>query len=225
MTSKAGFGPCSTLPGHRQARIERAFADLDRELGDVDAVGGGEHRGALRLTLHNRLGQHVGRQPVDRGAGREAARIDADHPAVIGARGDVLRLSAEELRASGGETRFRLRHVGPRHLADIETVARLLELLGKHLDVAPLQIEHRPVAQQVHIGGRGVEQHLLLGDAQCLARTFDLAFGLASTVRGLQTVVQRVRAGGADGARIEILRKLAGRRACPPSGKTELEFW
>src|SRR4029077_18608951 len=33
-----------------------------------------------------------------------------------------------------------------RHFADVEAVARLLELLGENFNVAPLQIEHRLVA-------------------------------------------------------------------------------
>jgi len=37
-------------------------------------------------------------------------------------------------------------HIGPRHLADIEAVARLLELLGEHFDVAPLEIVDRLIA-------------------------------------------------------------------------------
>ena len=50
-----------------------------------------------------------------------------------------------------------------------------------------------------------------------VSRGVDLAFGLARAVRRLQTVVERVRAGGADGARVEILPKLAGDQPPPRS--------
>ena len=154
----------------REVRIERAFADLDGELGNIDAIGRRKNRGALRLALRDRPCEHIGRQPVDRRARSESARIDADHPAIIRSRCHVLRLGGEKLRASGGEPRFGLRYVGARYFADVETVARLLELFGQNFDVAPLQIEHRLIAQQIHISGRGIEQHLLLGDTQGLAR-------------------------------------------------------
>jgi hypothetical protein len=72
--------------------------------------------------------------------------------------------------------------VGARHFTDIEAVAGLLELFGEHFDVAAIEIEDRLIAQQIHISGRGVEQHLLLGDAQRLARSCYLAFRLARAV-------------------------------------------
>ena len=60
--------------------------------------------------------------------------------------------------ARGGQPQFRLRHVGARDLADAEAIAGLAKLLLQHLDVAALQIEDRGVADQVHVGGGGVEQ-------------------------------------------------------------------
>jgi hypothetical protein len=65
------------------------------------------------------------------------------HPgvaAIVGARRNTLRLGGEKLRAPRREPRFGLRHVGARHLAHIETIARLLELLGQNFDVAPTAI-------------------------------------------------------------------------------------
>jgi hypothetical protein len=52
------------------------------------------------------------------------------------------------LRPSGRDPRFGLRNVGPYHLADIETIARLLELFGEDFDFAPLQFENRLIAQE-----------------------------------------------------------------------------
>ena len=86
----------------------------------------------------------------------------------------------------------------------------LLELFGQNFDVAPLQIEHRLIAQQIHISGRGIEQHLLLGDTQGLARRIHLTFRLTGPIRRLEAVEQGVGAVGADRARIEVLREWAG---------------
>ena len=121
-----------------------------------------------------------------------------------------MRLGGEKLRASCGEPRFGLRYVGARYFADVETVARLLELFGENFDVAPLQIEHCLIAQQIHVSGRGIEQHLLLGDTQGLARRIHLTFRLTGPIRRLETVEQGVGAVGADRARIEVLREWAG---------------
>ena len=193
---------------HRQIGIERALADLDGELGDVDAVHRRQHRGAELLAVGDRPRQRARREPVDRAARRQLARIDADDAPVVRLRGDLIGLRVEQLAAPGGEPRFRLRHVGARHLADIEAVAGLLQLLGEHFDVAPVQLQDRLVAQQIHIGGRGVEQHLLLGDAQGLARAHDLALGLADPVGGLIAVVQRLRRGRGNAALLIGLGKI-----------------
>src|SRR6516162_3851577 len=63
--------------------IKRAFADFHRELGNVDAVHRRQYRGALRLACGNRSWQSCRRQPIDRRAGIEAARIDPDDSAVV----------------------------------------------------------------------------------------------------------------------------------------------
>ena len=63
--------------------------------------------------------------------------------------------ASKHLRAAGGETGFRLRHVGACHFTDVEAVAGLPQLFLQHFDIAPLQVEDRGVAQQIHVGGRG----------------------------------------------------------------------
>ena len=83
---------------HREVRIERAFADLDGELGNIDAIGRSKNRGTLRLALRDRPCKHVGRQPVDRRARSGGARLDTDHPAIIRSRCHVLRLGGENER-------------------------------------------------------------------------------------------------------------------------------
>ena len=56
-----------------------------------------------------------------------------------------------------------------------------------------VEFKDRLIAQQIHIGGGGIEQHLLLGDAQRLARGIDLAFRLPGLVGGLKAVEERLR--------------------------------
>ena len=155
---------------HRQRRIERALRHFHLQLRHVDIVLRRGHRRMGGAGDADRARQAVRREAVDRRAGRELARIAADHLAIGRRRGLVVGFRGEHLRAAGGQPRFRLRHVGARHLADIEAVAGLPQLLLQHLDVAPLQIEDRGVAQQVHVGGDRVEQHRLLGHAQGRAR-------------------------------------------------------
>ena len=95
------------------------------------------------------------------------------------------------------------------HLADVEAVTRLLELLGENFHVAAVELKDRRVAQQIHVGGGGIEQHLLLGNTQRFACAHDLALRLTRAVGGLQPVEERVRRGGANDARIKRLRSRA----------------
>jgi hypothetical protein len=85
-----------------------------------------------------------------------------------------------------------LRDVGARDLADVEAVSHLPQLLLQDLDVAPLQIENRRIAQQVHVGGYGIEQHGLHRHPQGLAGGEHLALRLTGAVAGLKPVERRV---------------------------------
>ena len=143
--------------------------------------------------------------------GRELARLHADHLPVGCPRKRVVGLGLKQLRAAGGKPGLRLRNVGPRHLAHGKAVAGLLELLLEDEHVALLQLEDRRVPQQVHVGGHGIEQHPLLGQAQRLARAENLRFRLPGPVAGLEAVedglVRRHAIGLdevlADGSRID----------------------
>ncbi len=108
--------------------------------------------------------------------------------------------------------RLRLRHVGARHLADIEAVAGLPQRFAEHADVAALHLQDCNSPQHVHVGGGGVEQHRLLDDAQRLARREHLALGRAGAVAGLEAVEQRLLDVHADVARLGgALQLRAGR--------------
>ena len=120
-----------------------------------------------------------------------------------------------------GEPRFRLRHVGARHLADVEAVAHLAQLLLQHLDVAALQIEDRGVAQQVHVGGGGGEQDVLLGQPEVLSRRRHLALRLPRAVGGHEAVEQGLRdrrAIGMHAHRAPLVDVRSGRTNTPRGG-------
>ena len=111
---------------------------------DVDVVHRGRDRGMLGAPARDARRKGARRQPVDRHApGASVPGLDADHLPVERARGDVVGFGGEQLRSAGGEPRFRLRHVGARHLAGVEAVARLPQLHFEHDHVAALQLEDR----------------------------------------------------------------------------------
>jgi len=126
---------------------------------------------------------------------------------------------------------FRLRQIGARDLAGGEAIARLPQRRLQHPDVVALKLEQGGVAQQIHIGGGGVEQDRLLGGAQRLARGENLALGQAGPAGSLETVEKRLPgrqsvatgANGADrpvvanvvralGERVQVLLADLGRR-------------
>ena len=123
-------------------------------------------------------------QPVERAPGRELARLDADDLPEPGDARPQVRFRGADLRAPLGKPRLGLGDVGAGHLADVEAVARLPQLLLEDLDVVALEVEVRRVAQHVHIGGRAIEQHVLLDAAQGLARAEHERFGLLHRVIG-----------------------------------------
>ena len=171
-----------------------------------------------RPRLRNRRLDRAGRQPVDRRARRQLARLDADHLPVRRPRRGQVGFGGQHRGAAGRQPRLRLRDVGARHLADIEAVAHLAQLLLQHFDVAALQIEDCAVAQQIHVGGRRREQHVLLGQPQVLARRRDLTLGLPGPIAGLETVEQGLR----DGAAIDLHGLNSGRGdavAAPTGGR------
>ena len=97
------------------------------------------------------------------------------------------------------QLRLRLGDVGRRHLPGVEAVARVLEGALQDANIVLLHLEIGGIARDVHVGGRGRQQHRLLHHAQRLPRLRDLAFGGAHPVRGLLTVEQGLVAGDAEG--------------------------
>ena len=134
-------------------------------------------------------------------AGAEPARIEPDDLPVHRPRARIIGLGREQLGAADVEARLRLRHVGGGDVAGFQPLLGLAQLLLQHLEVGALQFENAGVAQQVHVGGGGVEQHGLLDVAQRLARGEHLALGQPGAVGGLEAVQQVLRDRGADAVR------------------------
>ena len=80
----------------------------------------------LGTATGDRAIERARRQPIDGRGGRQARRRrHADHLLILRLRGDVVRFRQRQLRAAGGQTRFRLRHVGAGDFAGGEAVAGL----------------------------------------------------------------------------------------------------
>ena len=127
---------------------------------------------------------------VDRPAGRELTRLDANHLAVARNTRAQVGLGEAHLRAGKRKARLGLRHVRASDLADVESIAGLAELLLQNLDVVALQIENCGVPQDVHIRRGAIEKDVLLVVAQRLAGAQNLRLGLADRVLGDEPVEQ-----------------------------------
>ena len=135
----------------------------------------------LDLRDRYRLGQCFRYRPHERLHRRKAGRLIADELTVARHRRLQGRHSAERGTLALSQARLRLRHVGARHLADGEAVARLAQLFFQHIDIVVIEAENGRIFQHVHIGGEGRKKGVLLGVAQLLARAEDLQFGLSGS--------------------------------------------
>jgi len=199
------------------------FRDLHLKDGDIDVVIGDRDGRMLGGRARPRPVKSTRREPVDRHARRQPARLNTDHLPIGRSRGCVVRFRGEQLRATGREPRFCLRHVGARNLASAETVARLPQRRFEHIDVAALKLEHRGIAQQIHVGRDRAQKNSLLGAAQRFARRKHLRLRLPRAVAGLEAVEQRLRAGGTKG-RDRILTRSPGRAARRPGDVFEIDL-
>ena len=116
----------------------------------------------------------------------------ADDLLVSRAAGLEIGLGRGERRQRLGAPRFGLRHVGARHLADIETVLGRLELLGQHGDVVLAQANDGRVAHNIDVSGRGVEQDRLFDGAKRLTGCLHLRLRLPDGVEILEALEQRL---------------------------------
>ena len=116
------------------------------------------------------------------------------------------------------QPRLGLGHVGAGHLAHVEAVAGGAQQLAHGLDVLLLQLENGAVAQHVHVGGDAVQEHVLFGITQRLARGQNLGLGGTGKVPGLESVEQRLPRGDAVAARVQVALgdSPAGKRRAAP---------
>ena len=139
--------------GESDRRIKRALGDLHLQLRRVDAMQRTADRRMLDLRDGYRLRQGFRYRPHERLYRRKAGRLIADELTVARDRGLQGRHCAERGRLALSQARLRLRHVGARHLADREAVARLAQLFLQHIDVVAVEAENGRVLKHVHIGG------------------------------------------------------------------------
>ena len=83
----------------------------------------------------------------------------ADHALEGGAAGLQVGARQIERRHRGGAARLRLRHVGARHLADVEAVLGGPQIARQHRDVVLAQAHDGLVAHHVHVGRHRLQQH------------------------------------------------------------------
>ena len=122
--------------------------------------------------------------------GANLTRLDADHLTILRHAGAKVSLREARLRAGGRKAGLRLRHVGARHLAHIEAVVGLAQLLVDHFHVVALEIENGRVAQDVHVGGSGIEQRVLFAVRERLSGAQNRTFGLLDRILGAKPVEQ-----------------------------------
>ena len=102
-------------------------------------IDGGEDDRVLAIAERHGLVERRGQQMADRRRRDEIAGRMADDLLISRAARLEIGLSGGERGERLGAARFGLRHVGARHLADIEAVLGRLELLGQHGDVVLAQ--------------------------------------------------------------------------------------
>ena len=106
----------------------------------------------------------------------------ADHLAVgrLARRQPALRFG--ELRTSELKPRFRLRDVGSGEVADLEAVARRLEVGLEDLHVILVELDDRAVADHVHVRGRRLREDVALDRSKGRAARFDAGLGGADVI-------------------------------------------
>ncbi len=77
-----------------------------------------------------------------------------------------LPLRGRKLRAAELKPRFGLGDVGAGQIADLEAVARRLEVGLEHLHVVLVELDDRAVADHVHVGGDRVGEDVAFDRAQ-----------------------------------------------------------
>ncbi|MEJ1969707.1 MAG: hypothetical protein WDN03_13895 [Rhizomicrobium sp.] len=117
-----------------------------------------------------------------------------------------LALRRGEVGLRPGQARLRLRHIGTGERAGVELRLGRVRLFLEDFDIVLAQAEDRGVAHHVHVGGRGAEQHGLLGGDELGAGAADLRLGASDLGDGAAAAEDRL----GDGDR--RLRRMGGDR-------------
>ncbi len=133
----------------------------------------------------------------------------ADLALVGGAAGLQVGAGKVERRYGSGAAGLRLRHVGARHLADVEAVLGGLEIARQHGDVVLAQANDGLVAHHVDVGGHGIEQHDAFRGPQRFPLRPDGGLGLAHGVDHAKALEERLLHVDRIAARVVLV--LAGR--------------
>ena len=133
----------------------------------------------------------------------------ADLALVGGTAGLQVGTGKVERRYGSGAASLRLRHVGARHLADVEAVLGGLEVARQHGDVVLAQANDGLIAHHVDVGRHGIEQHDALRGPQRFPLRPDGGLGLAHGVDHAKALEERLLHVDRVAARIVLV--LAGR--------------
>ncbi len=90
----------------------------------------------------------------------------ADRLHIAFARPDQVRFGRAQGRTAHRQPRIRLRHVGARHIADFEAVARRFQVGFKHLHILAVQGDDRDIQRDIEISGDDLRKHVGFGAAQ-----------------------------------------------------------
>ena len=173
----------------RQRHLRQQLAEdfIDRVKRGLFLINGAENDRILAVALGHALAEARRQEVADRGRRDDIAWRVADHLLIDRPARLQIRLRHVEVGNRAGPTRLGLRHVGARHLADIEAVPGLLQLLRQHRDVVLAQAHDGLVAHHIDVGGGRVQQGGLLDVTQLLTTGLHGRLGLAREVEVLKT--------------------------------------
>ena len=126
----------SHLGADRHGGRQGALGDLHGQGGRVDLMLRADDRRIFDQGHGDGVVQRFRQQLFDARRRLETLGLGPNHLPVIGDADLQQALSDVDIRTRLRERGFRLRHIGPRHLANLESVLRQAQLLAQHRDIA-----------------------------------------------------------------------------------------
>jgi hypothetical protein len=115
-----------------------------------------------------------------------------DDATVIFFAGRQSRLGRGKARSRELEAGLRLRNVGARQVADFKTVVGCLQIGVEDADLVLVQLDDRPVSDDVHVGRNSFGEDIAFDRAKRCAARFDAGVRRADRVTDRPAVEQRV---------------------------------